>query len=340
MPGAPCPVCGTAGGAEGCPACSLSDATAILPPLDSPELVRPYVAAPAPADPFATQIAPPSGDAFATQLMPPVPPSGLPPHPQGPPPYPPAVPSLQLIPTPPQWTPEPAPANAAAPTPDLGVFGFRTAPGEPTPGGRAERRVQEQVSAGRRRTVIIAAGIGVAAIGAGLALVLSPSDEKPVDHDQALPAPVASYQPTVSPPAAAVVQSPKPSESPSPSPSRSSSKPKPSPSAATSAPADPAPTPTTAQPSPSRTTAAPAPTATGPRVLQRGLQGADVKDMQTRLTDVLWWKYNRSLATGDFDSRTEKAVRDFQDYIGIANLSDPPGVYGPTTRQALERLTD
>ncbi len=322
MSGARCPVCGTVDGFDGCPSCASSDPTTVLPAIDAPELVRPYMAAPAAADPFATQVAPPSNDAFATQLMPPVPPAA---PPNAPPPPPQTVPSLQLVPTPPQWTPE------AAPDTDLGVFGFRPGPAEPAPGGRAERRVQQQISAGRRRTVIIAAGLGVAVIGAGLALVLSPGDDK-VDHDQALPLPVSSYQPTVSPPAVAVVPSPTPSNTPTPSASRSSAKPKPSPSA-TSAPPSPSPTLTT----PAPTTAPPAPT--GPRVLQLGTEGDDVKSMQRRLVEAMPW-YKKSLITGTFDGKTENAVANFQSFVGDSGIDDPPGVYGPTTRAALEELTD
>ncbi|MFJ9517561.1 peptidoglycan-binding protein [Kitasatospora sp. NPDC101801] len=331
MSGARCPVCGTVGGADGCPSCAPSDDTTVLPALDTPELVRPYVGAPAPADPFATQVVPAPNDAFATRLMPPVPPAPPAGPPVGPPVAPPQTPpSLQLIPTPPQWTPEPAP------TQDLGVFGFRPDPGEPAPGGRAERRLSRQVSAGRRRTVVIAAGVGVAAIGAGLALVLTPGDTK-VNHDQALPVPVGSHQPTVSPPAVAAVESPSPSDTPTPSASRSSAKPKPSPSATPTPTPSPSPTPT---PTPSATPTPPAPVPTGPRTLTLKMQGADVKDMQSRIADVLWWKYGSSLATGDFDPKTEKAVRDFQAYYGPSRLDDPPGVYGPATRQALESVTD
>ncbi|MFG3287081.1 peptidoglycan-binding protein [Streptomyces sp. NPDC048111] len=57
-------------------------------------------------------------------------------------------------------------------------------------------------------------------------------------------------------------------------------------------------------------------------------------ELQERLAELGF--YGGS-ADGSFGSRTERAVRDFQAYLGIQG--DPPGVYGPPTREVLESIT-
>lgn len=312
MPGAHCPACGTVRGADGC-ACAHADETALL---HTPQLVRPYVTAPPSGDPFTTRVTPP--DVFATQLMPPVPPqpANVPtPAPAG----------LQLIPTPPQWTPEPST------TPDLGVFGFHATPDEPAPGSRAERRVQQQESASRRRTVIIAAGLGIAAIGASLAFVLSPSDDKGGAPDQALPVPVGSYQPTVAPTTEAVVPPSEIPNSPAPPASPSSAKPKatrttpaaPSPSTAPVAPTAPS------APSPAPTTEAPSPTFT---TLREGSTGPEVVELK-ELLDKAYCGSAYGKINDRYDGRTVDYVSHFQAENDVTG--DPRGEYGPNTHAAL-----
>ncbi|MFD8479784.1 hypothetical protein [Kitasatospora sp. NPDC059673] len=80
MPADRCPSCGTVGpaGSCACQAISPTEQTAVLPPLDGPHLVRPYVADtpvmesgnPA-ADPFATQVVPPAVQPITSQVAPP-----------------------------------------------------------------------------------------------------------------------------------------------------------------------------------------------------------------------------------------------------------------------------
>ncbi|MFF0293869.1 hypothetical protein ACFYST_10880 [Kitasatospora sp. NPDC004614] len=81
MPADRCPSCGTVGpaGSCACHAFSPAEQTAVLPPLDGPHLVRPYVADtpvlmepghPA-ADPFGTQVGPPPVQPITTQAGPP-----------------------------------------------------------------------------------------------------------------------------------------------------------------------------------------------------------------------------------------------------------------------------
>ncbi|MFI9783869.1 hypothetical protein ACIHEI_10235 [Kitasatospora sp. NPDC051984] len=81
MPADRCPSCGTVGpaGSCACHAFSPAEQTAVLPPLDGPHLVRPYVADtpvlmepghPA-ADPFGTQAGPPPVQPITTQAGPP-----------------------------------------------------------------------------------------------------------------------------------------------------------------------------------------------------------------------------------------------------------------------------
>ncbi|MEU2630828.1 hypothetical protein ABZ641_27955, partial [Kitasatospora sp. NPDC007106] len=83
MPGELCPLCGTVRTAVGC-ACASSSPdvteTAVLPHLEGPPLVRPYVAA---GGGHGRPYAGPGPDPFATTLLPPAPPAA---HPAAPPP--------------------------------------------------------------------------------------------------------------------------------------------------------------------------------------------------------------------------------------------------------------
>lgn len=104
-----------------------------------------------------------------------------------------------------------------------------------------------------------------------------------------------------------------------------------------------APSPTTKPTVPSKppTEEAPRPDATGtPQAagagtdLRRGDSGAQVEELQRRLSEV--WLYNDEY-DGRFGERVEAAVRVYQSYKSIEG--DPSGVYGPNTRRALEAET-
>lgn len=72
--------------------------------------------------------------------------------------------------------------------------------------------------------------------------------------------------------------------------------------------------------------------APGPRVLRRGLEGADVRVLQVRLN--LRGLVGYLLADGVYGPNTEAAVRVFQRHAGLK----PDGVFGPLTRQPLDAL--
>jgi hypothetical protein len=90
------------------------------------------------------------------------------------------------------------------------------------------------------------------------------------------------------------------------------------------------------RPASPRTSATPAatprPGGSGPASLRRGDRGAAVTEMQRKLYRIgLYHGYRY----GTFDADTAAAVTTFQRWDGVAG--DPPGVYGPATRRALDR---
>ncbi|MFE6745771.1 peptidoglycan-binding protein [Kitasatospora purpeofusca] len=242
MPDQRCPTCGSAR-STGCgclpPDHGLDD-TAVLPHLEGPPLVRPYVpqavgqvadpdfpatleAPPAPvpptADPFGTTVLPtvvpppaapplgPDADAYATTVLPPVATA-----PQFPPPSPGVRPG----------------AHDAPAEDELGVFPVAPEAAAPT-GGRAARRAAEQENGGgpgRRKGLLIAAGAGLLALTVGLAYAVTPSADP---DDRAAPPPSTTIAPApVAPttPAAPSPSAPPPtSDTPTPTPSRASAKP-------------------------------------------------------------------------------------------------------------------
>ncbi|MCG6493347.1 peptidoglycan-binding domain-containing protein [Kitasatospora sp. A2-31] len=396
MPDQHCPTCGTARSA-GCrclPDPALTDPaltetalteTAVLPHLEGPPLVRPYVplaagqvtdapAAGATADPFATTllppVAPPAGpdaDAYATTVLPPVMsvPQQAPTAPQ--PPYGQQAPYGRQSHDPqhgygeqhphdPRHPYDGAEEPAADGGDEIGLFAFAGAApdahdGSARTGGRAARRAQEQAAGGplaRRRGLVVAAGAGLLALTVGLAYAVTPSGEperqaQPLPSRTLAPAPV---DPTTPAPPPSPSAPPSSSEAPSPSPSRTA---KPSRTATPT----PAATPTTvaappvAAPAPAPTTQPPSPTPTAPtqtptptpttRVLERGMSGPDVKDMQLRLSAASCGFVDKSIATGTFDWWTQSVLGDFQrsnKIKGEVNAGAP--VYGPKTRAALE----
>ncbi|MFF1477736.1 peptidoglycan-binding protein [Streptomyces sp. NPDC058301] len=82
------------------------------------------------------------------------------------------------------------------------------------------------------------------------------------------------------------------------------------------------------------TTTAPAPPPATAPVLRRGDDGPEVAELQDRLAQLAIYD---GKVDGHFGSRTENAVRTYQSYMGLEG--DPPGVYGPETRRALEAQT-
>ena len=342
MPDQHCPTCGTAR-STGCgclPDRSRDDRsldeTAVLPHLEGPPLVRPYV--PQAPDQVVDE-APPTADPFATTVLPPVQPGQQSHHgrpgPQGGPGAPPLGPDADAYATtvlPP--VPGPAPDAYAAgattvlpavqPQPpvqpgggdDLGYFPFGNGAPEPDSavGGRAARRAAEQAErspfAGRKG-LIAGVGAGLLALTVGLAYAVTPSSGP---TRQADPVPVTTLAPApVDPPtlAAPTTGAPAPTtEAPSPTPTR---------------PARPTPTRT---PTPTPT---PTPTQT-PRLLQLGMSGPDVRAMQQQLVNAECGFVDKSIVTGTFDDGTRTALQLYQRENRIKGEN---GVYGPKTQAVL-----
>ncbi|MFD7504704.1 peptidoglycan-binding protein [Streptomyces sp. NPDC059850] len=77
------------------------------------------------------------------------------------------------------------------------------------------------------------------------------------------------------------------------------------------------------------------PEPTGPPVLSEGDSGAEVEELQKRLTQLLMYI---GIADGKYDDGLKDAVAAYQDRYGIED--DPEGVYGENTRLDLESRTD
>ncbi|MFJ7491738.1 peptidoglycan-binding protein [Streptomyces sp. NPDC097727] len=180
----------------------------------------------------------------------------------------------------------------------------------------------------------VAAVVGTAALAGGL---FDGNGNGDADGEQPLPSTVASAPaeetasasassapsgpaPTSPPPPASASASPSVSTSPPPSASASSQPATASPSASTPHASRPA-------------SSAPPASLAGP-TLRLGDQGPAVAELQRRLEEI-WLFHGRD--DGDFTGRVEHAVSVYQSYKSIEG--DPPGVYGPTTRRALEAET-
>ncbi|MBM7438705.1 peptidoglycan-binding protein [Streptomyces sp. HB132] len=195
----------------------------------------------------------------------------------------------------------------------------------------------------RRPFAVVAVGAAVAAVVGTAAFAGGLFDGE--DTTDAALSEVATSTPEVSGgPAASVSASPSAATSTTPSatPPRSASA---SPSATA---------PPSASPSPSRVAApskSPAPSVSATRApttaaavppaeeasgttLRRGDRGAEVSELQRRLQEA--WVY-RGPEDGEYSERVEEAVAEYQRWVSVR--SDPPGVYGPETRRALEART-
>ncbi|WP_328539026.1 peptidoglycan-binding domain-containing protein [Streptomyces sp. NBC_00344] len=234
--------------------------------------------------------------------------------------------------------PEPDPADdvvgAAYPTVPIAAAPVLEAeaagpPDPPRPPGR--RRRPFTVIAGG---VAAVAALGTVAFAGGL---FSADDTV---RDQALPDTASSTPDDPVPPPAA------PPSAASATPSAAPPAARPPRPVTPSAPAAPAPrasaSPTAAaSPSPSAPTArataeisSPATRAPSAAVLQLGDSGPGVVELQQRMNQVYVY---RAAPDGRYDADVEDAVRQYQSWLDIR--SDPPGVYGPETRQALEATT-
>ncbi|MEV6795597.1 peptidoglycan-binding protein [Streptomyces sp. NPDC051320] len=202
------------------------------------------------------------------------------------------------------------------------------------PGARAPSSSQRR----RRPFAVFAGGAGVVAVlgAAAFAAGLFSADDSA--QDRALPdtASTAPDEPLPSPvmPSASATPSATPSTarpSPSASPSVHPSTPHPSATATASAVSSPSPSITARVTAEVSEPSSPAP-AHG--VLRRGDSGPGVVNLQQRMNQVYVY---RGPADGLFDQDVEEAVGRYQSWMGIQD--DPPGVYGPATRRALEAAT-
>ncbi|SED47559.1 peptidoglycan-binding protein [Streptomyces sp. TLI_105] len=201
---------------------------------------------------------------------------------------------------------------------------------------------------GRRRGVVVAAVAAVAVVGTAAlaAAVLGGADETgdraavpEVTTSASLnvavseaPSPSSSSEtpePTTSSP---TPQRTSASPSSTPSPSRTTASPRPSTSPTTPPAAVPSAAPTTAAP----TSATPSarPTEETAVTLSLGSTGEEVVELQARLT--LAGAYHGDV-DGEYDQEVWRAVKSYQSWMYIQG--DPKGVYGPHTREALERST-
>lgn len=225
--------------------------------------------------------------------------------------------------------PLPGTGDPAGPTGPTGPVDIAGAP-DSEPGGPRRRRPVAAVAVG----AALAVAIGAAAFAAGLL----GGGNGDTDRRQALPGaavdvpeasvPATKPAPSSVPPSPSAPASVPPSAPASPSPSASAS-PSPSASAASSPPASVAPShPTSSPPS-----AEPPASLAGP-TLRHGDQGPAVAELQRRLEEI-WLYHGRD--DGDYSNQVEHAVGVYQSYKAIEG--DPPGVYGPNTRRALEAET-
>ncbi|WP_344626147.1 peptidoglycan-binding domain-containing protein [Kitasatospora arboriphila] len=214
------------------------------------------------------------------------------------------------------------------------------------PDDRAGRRHERKAS--RRRSIITRAGLGIVAVGVGIALLPASSGEDGKKSGQALPLPSSSpwIQPPTDPspnavPSPGAVSSAETASASAAPGDTAAAAPRKAPTTRTLAPqavfATTARTaaPSTPTPTPTRTpTSTPTPAAAAmPRTLRPGDTGTDVMAMQQLLVTVSCGNLDKSLVTGTFDDSTENAVTQYQ---RRRHIKGETGVYGPKTRAALQ----
>ncbi|MFF2644034.1 peptidoglycan-binding protein [Streptomyces niveus] len=223
----------------------------------------------------------------------------------------------------------------------LSLPGLRTA----KPGAAA---ADPERTRGRRRFARVAltaaavvAVIGAASFAGGLFTGDGGGDEATSDLNSGLP--TASARPDPSAPSATSASAPGPA---APSTTVSgSAKGTGTASASASKPATDGPPSPNTRPAAPGTPSAPASASDGTRTtqgpeagsgatLRRGDSGAEVEELQRRLSEI--WLYNDDY-DGRFGERVEAAVRVYQSYKSIEG--DQSGAYGPNTRRALEAET-
>ncbi len=332
MPGELCPACGAVRTAAGCACHPDVTETAVLPIIEGPPLVRPYV----PAVTVYPDQPEEAYDAASEQV--PAPAAPIPP----PPAEPPAMTTTQT--TAAMAAGGATEATSLLPAPrELGLFPIATAP-VAGPGRAAARRAGRPGSGrpGSGRTLaIIGGGAGIVALGIGLALAMAPA---PDAGNTALPAPTtapslgssdtpsaAPSDPATSAPGSATAKSvPPTSAAPH---TKAAARPTPSPTS-TSPAAVPPPV-STAPPStpPPPTSASPSPSAT-PQTLGLGDTGPAVKALQQQLLAANCGKNPKMRVTSTYDIQTMQAVQSFQWAIGIWQEQEQ-GTAGPLTQAAL-----
>ncbi|MEU0382981.1 peptidoglycan-binding domain-containing protein [Streptomyces chartreusis] len=256
----------------------------------------------------------------------------------------PVSPAASGRPAPPGTAPLPTPLIPAGTEPsvtDLRLFDGTGGPERGEAGSRPRRR--------RRGTLLgVAAGACVAVVAAagyasGLFSYEAPSRDTalPDDLRASVPdAPSSSAAPT--PPARSAQATPS-----------APAAPPPSPSATGSPSASPSPSTPSASPSPSQSATPSAPRTSasaggagnappdnsrqngGPTVLRLGDRGPEVTELQLRLRQLYLYGEDPD---GDYDSRLEEAVRNYQWSRGIQ--TDDLGVYDRETRAKLESETE
>lgn len=217
--------------------------------------------------------------------------------------------------------------------PDLGTSNSLVEP-QRSPDGCTGRRHERKVS--RQRSIITRAGLGIAAVGVGIALLPAPSGGSGKESDRALPIPSGSrwVQPRTDPSPGAVLSAGTASASATPTDTAAAAPRKASTTRILAPQAVFATTARTAAPSTPTPTPTPTPAAAAmPRTLRPGDTGTDVVAMQQLLVTVSCGKLDTSLVTGTFDDSTENAVTQYQRRRHIKGES---GVYGPKTKAALQ----
>ncbi|MFC0848561.1 peptidoglycan-binding protein [Streptomyces noboritoensis] len=319
MTGHVCPECGTEREPTGRPACTCAlraDRSAEVAASEDfdPLRIRPYVT----LEDVGSRESAEGGDPAMTMPLRPVPPH-----------------AGQGLGSPMR----PGPGTTGLPADELGATAaFRATP----QGARGTARPathDPQPTDRRRRRPLLLAALALAATATIVAFAGGSLFGGDSDTDATGPATTVSTAPdpaTTSSSPSPTTPEPRTTPHTSPSPRKSSPSPSRTPKASTSPsrrPATPTPTPSQVTGTVDTTTAPAAPPATAP-VLRKGDDGPEVTELQDRLAQLTI--YNGRI-DGHFGSKTENAVRTYQSYMGLE--SDPPGVYGPETRSALEAQT-